>query len=131
MAINYATLALVAQSLIEANGKTLTISVTSTVPTNSTMPWRGANTADQVDVSVLGVIVPFHLPRQTEYTAEQDDIIRRGGQRALVACASTTTDLTTATLLVDSSTGLTWQIKGCKVLAPGPVNMIYEFWIQR
>lgn len=131
MAFDYNQMAVVANTLIAQFGKPLIISILSTVPANSSMPWRGSNTADQVDVTVQGVIVPFHLPRQTEYTAEQDDIIRRGGMRALVACLSTTIDLLTATILVDSGTNFTWQIKGSKVLAPGPVNLLYEFWIQR
>lgn len=130
--VDYNALALMSQQLLEANGKPLTIIIRSTLVINADQPWRGTNSATQIEVPVIGVVVPFHLQRLTEYTEELQEIIRRGGMRGLVAAKSTNgNDLQTAETLIDSSTGYKWNIRGLKVIQPGTVKLLYEFVLAR
>ena len=131
MPVDYNKMATIAKTLIEANGKTLTVIVRSTVVADVTKPWRGTDPADQTEVTVLGIVVPFRLQRISEYSEEVMELIRRGAMRGLIAALSTDVDLQTATTIIDSSTGYKWQVKGLKVLNPGPVKLLYEFILAR
>lgn len=131
MGIDYNRMAALAQTLIEANGKPLTVIIRSTLPTDATKPWRGTNIADQTVVTVTGIVVPFRLQRSSQYSEEINELIRRGAMRGLISALSTEMDLQTATTVIDSSTGYRWQVKGLKVLNPGPVKLLYEFILAR
>lgn len=126
MAINYTKLASIAQRLIESNGNSMTIVVRSSVPTDSSKPWRGTNQSDEVSVTVTGVILPFNLPKAGEYKAVEKELYRRGAASVYIAANSTTVDLKFATNLIDSSTGLTWQIQSIKQYNPGGISLLWE-----
>ena len=134
MAINYTAFRLLAERLINENGRSLTLQREDQVnPVDVAEPWRAADPAGAniVSLTVLGVFI--------EYEKEDFDgsLVRRGDKRVLVA-AKDTEDVRTGTeniLVEDFDTLLDgaeiWKIITVEVIEPGPLRVMYDLQVRK
>ena len=134
MALNYTAFRLLAERLINENGRTLTLQREDQVnPVVVAEPWRAADPAGAniVSLTVLGVF--------TEYEREDFDgsLVRRGDKRVLVA-AKDTDDVRTGTeninveefdTLLDD--GEVWKIITVEVIEPGSLRIMYDLQVRK
>jgi hypothetical protein len=78
MAIDYESLAEVAERLVTENGRSLTLIKTSSVPTDSAKPWLGTSTS-ATETPCTGVVIPESTRRVS------GDSTRRRRARAYIA----------------------------------------------
>ncbi len=128
MALDYAALAAMAQSLITGNGRTVTLRKLDQVVADPAKPWRGPSQASPSPTNLLNVpaaIVGYH-ERDVD-----NDIVRRGDKKALIASSDVKTgqDLAEYDQLVDGSD--TWKIVGVRTIEPGDTKLIYILQLRR
>jgi len=130
MAINYPKMAAIADKLIKANGKLVTLKRQSHTPADSSKPWRGSGgptvtTDDGDSMTAMAVIIP---------NDEMDDkeAMRRGVATAYLAPSTlldgsppALEDLVTFNTL-DDNEGYHWHIHGVKIINPGAIRVLYE-----
>lgn len=120
---DFAKLAVTAQRLITANGRTVTVRKHGSTPTDSAKPWRGQRTPVTTEVTGAGCFVP-------ESMVENPDGVKRQGEYLLFAAADDDdNDLRTFDSIVDG--GQVWKIVKATLLAPGSIRVIYEFEVER
>lgn len=130
MALDYVKLAAIADALIKANGKLVTLKSQSHIPADNTKPWRGSGgptvtTGDGHSIDAMAVIIP---------NDELDDkeAMRRGDAVAYIA-PSTLVDGSPPTMAdlvafntLDDNEGYHWHIHGVKIINPGAIRVLYE-----
>lgn len=122
--IDYAELATVAEELIGANGRSVTLRDQTAAPADSDAPWRGPGDSDPDDVSAIAVVIP------TELVDTDDQLVGRGEQTAYVAASEELGDLTRFDQLIESD-GTTWRIEEAQTLRPGDLRLLYIFGLSR
>jgi hypothetical protein len=132
MALDYNNFRLLAERLINENGRTLTLQREDQVnATDPAQPWRTAATTNQVTLDVLGVFIEF------EKEDFDGSLVRRGDKRVLVA-AKDTEDVRTGTenieiedfdTLLDD--GEVWKIITVEVIEPGPLKVAYDIQVRK
>jgi hypothetical protein len=118
MAIDYTKFATLAQTLINANGRTLTISLRPRAAADATKPWDGPNVAASTNINVLGVF------DKTEQTDKKGDLVRDGIMVAYVAAADTDPALVEQYDMLTDGTD-TWKIESVQIIAPGATRILY------
>jgi hypothetical protein len=130
--VNITNLRLVAEKLIEANGRTISLVRRDEVtPLDNTKPWRANTTTTQVTISVIGAFIDF----------DNDDldgtIIRRGQKRILISAKSaeeagvnSLTDIENYDRMVDSD-NTSWSVKQVSVIQPGLEKVAYDMRVSR
>ncbi len=130
MAFDYASFQSLAKTLIEANGRAVTLRKSSAVAFDPTKPWRGSadpatedspGTADQDDFG---------------YTEKNEDatLLKRGMKRCLVAETSLSpagTDISRFETLKDNTNDEVYSIVEVKVLEPGPSRILYDIIVSQ
>lgn len=125
MAINYASLALVAQTLLEENGRAATLIRLDTTPLDGAQPWRGTNFASAQEVEATAVFLNY------EAADVDGDLVQRGDQRAFVAQLSVEgVDLREFDLLRDDA-GLEWKIVNVDTVRPGGTTLVYKLQLRK
>lgn len=134
MALNYIAFRLLAERLINENGRSLTLQREDQFnPVDIAEPWRAADPAgaNVVSLVVLGVFI--------EYEKEDFDgsLVRRGDKRVLVA-AKDTDDVRTGTENIDVEDFDTildgteiWKIITVEVIEPGPLRVMYDIQVRK
>ena len=120
MAIDYAHLALVAQRLINDNGRSLTITLRSRAPADPTKPWNGPSLAANATttINVVGVI-----GMHEEYDPHPD-LVRSGDKQAYISALDTDPSLVEHFDILDDGDDR-WKIDKVDLIAPGPTRVIY------
>lgn len=130
--VNITSLRLVAERLIEANGRTISLVRRDEVtPLDPTKEWRANTTTTQVTISVIGAFIDF----------DSDDldgtIIRRGTKRVLVSAKSaeeagvnSLTDIENYDRLLDAD-NTSWSIDAVSVIQPGTEKVAYDVRVSR
>lgn len=132
MALDYVSFQNLAERLIEANGRTLSLVLRD--PGNLTdpaKPWRGSTEADEVTVVVTGVFIEF----------EKEDfdgtLVRRGDKRVLIAAKSVTDEGSSAANLkiedydhvLDAT--VRWKIITAELIEPGPLRIMFDLQVRQ
>lgn len=118
MAINYPRIALVAQRLIDQNGRSLTITLRGRTPSDPTKPWNGPADASSKTIVVTGVVVP------DSQTDPKGDLVRQGKRVAYIAALDTDPALVEEYDMLHDGAD-TWKIVSVDILAPGPIRLLY------
>jgi hypothetical protein len=135
LAIDYVKLAATAQRLIEANGRTVTITLeaSSQAVIDPTKPWRGnSRTALPADGGPVVLTPNAVISKYTDKNAPFDTV-KRGKKFALIAQNSVLDidnnpiDLRPFSLLLDSFDNTLYQITEVDTVAPGPIVIMYRF----
>lgn len=128
--VDYANMLLVAERLVEANGRTVTVTREDRTPADPAKPWEGqADPGTDSALALLAVLL--------EYDTDEVDgtVIERSDMRALVAAksaddaAGAAVDLTTYDHLDDGADH--WRIVGARKVKPGAVVLLYDLQLRR
>lgn len=130
--VNYANLKSLAERLIEANGRTLTlVRRDQGNPVNVAEPWRASTEAAEITIAVLGVF--------TEFEKEDFDgsLVRRGDKRVLIAEQSVVDNAGGASNLkiedydhiLDG--GVRWKILSVELIQPGPTRIFFDVHVRQ
>lgn len=122
--VDYAKLSTVAETLIEENGRTITLIKRSRTVSDATKPWRGVSATNAVELSLKGVFDNYK---------EQDidgDLIRRGDQMLLIAHNDVSSnEIETFDEVTDGTD--TWKIISVKLIKPGNTRIYYELGLRK
>lgn len=130
--VDITALRLVAEKLIEANGRTISLVRRDEVtPIDPAKSWRGNTTTTQVTISVIGAFIDF----------DSDDldgtIIRRGTKRVLISAKSaeeagvnSLTDIENYDRLLDAD-NTSWSVDAVSVIQPGTQKVAYDVRVSR
>jgi glycine/D-amino acid oxidase-like deaminating enzyme len=130
--VNIANLRLVAEKLIEANGRTISLVRKDEVtPIDPAKPWRANTTTTQVTISVIGAFIDF------DHDDTEGTIIRRGEKRILIAAKSaeeadvnSLTDIENYDRVIDADNTV-WSIRQVSVIQPGLEKVAYDMRVGR
>lgn len=132
MAFNYVSFQNLAERLIEANGRTLSlVRRDQGNPIDPAKPWRGSTEADEITVVVKGVF--------TEFEKEDFDgtLVRRGDKRVLVAAKSVTDEGgNAANLKIEDydhilDDGVRWKIMRAELIEPGNLRIMFDLQVRQ
>lgn len=129
MALDYANFQLLAERLINENGRSLTlVRRDQGNPVSPTEPWRASTDASEISFPVLGVFI--------EYEKEDVDgtLVKRGDKRLLVA-AKDIEDTAPANENVEDydevvDGGESWRIMDVNVIEPGATRILYDIQVR-
>lgn len=124
--VNYVKAAQKAKTLIEANGRTVTLYRKNQTPADAAKPWRSpAATVNVVVASPKAVFYPI------EEKDEEGGLMRRGEQKMMIAHDSIdpATDLTDLDHVSDN--GVIYKVVQACPIKPGDVMIAYEFILKR
>lgn len=132
MSTDYTELAVLAQALIDENGRLITFNRYKQAPADVAKPWRGPGdptTVPGATDEVRGVFVGVN--RSTpgmglDFISE--DVLKRAEQCCLVG-PTVGYDLTTANEVVDG--GVHWKVEFVEVLKPGDTVLLYAVGLKR
>lgn len=135
MAINYVKLAATALKLINANGRSVSLSVSSRTPTDPTMPWRGTD-GTATTITVKAVIYPFDFAEVASGGSKEaysrdliHDNVRRGDMQAIVAASAIVgIDPLKADYMLDGT--ITWHVINVAAIQPGDTAVAYTFHLR-
>ncbi len=130
--VDYLSFQLLAERLIEANGRTLSlVRRDQDNPTDPAKPWRGSTEANEITVVVKGVF--------TEFEREDFDgtLVRRGDKRVLIAAKSVTDEGGgAANLKIEDydhilDGGVRWKIMKAELIEPGPLRIMFDLQVRQ
>ncbi len=124
MAIDYTALSATAQTLVEENGRDVTLVKKSEVPLNPTQPWRG-NTITEVTQLIKAVM--------TDYEREDidGDLIRKGDQLAVVAEQSAPGIAFEDYEILRDDEDQEWRIIMVDKIRPGPTTVLFLIQLRK
>jgi len=126
---NFTKLAATAKRLIDANGRTVTITKQGSVPANSNQPWRGQNSTIAGSVTGTAVFVSTE-PGSLGIQWLNPDNTKRGDQVAFFAANNDGgKELETYDTITDGDK--VWKIVRAQLLAPADTRLIYIFEVAR
>ena len=132
MALNYTKFRLLAERLIEANGRDISlVRRDQGNPTDPNKPWRGSTEADEIIVVVKGVF--------TEFEKEDFDgtLVRRGDKRVLIADKSVIDEGGgAANLKIEDydhilDGGTRWEIMKAELIEPGSTRILFDLHVRQ
>lgn len=132
MALDYTSFRLLAERLIEANGRSLSLVRRDQGNLiDPAKPWRGSTEAAEITVIVTGVFIEF----------EKEDfdgtLVRRGDKRVLIADKSVTDEGGSASNLFITDydhildAGVRWKIMKAELIEPGPVRIMFDIHVRQ
>lgn len=138
--VDYTKLAATAKRLIEANGRTVTLSKLNRDPADAAKPWRGPTTPPDEDegglsFDVLAAFVPASGSGMGKMLFDSEEsLAKRADQVALVATNSVTAagftaaDLEECDVVTDGST--VWKIVQIAHLQPSITSLIFALAVK-
>lgn len=120
---NYARLAATALRLINANGRSVTLTKRSQTPLDAAQPWRGNNPTGDVPVTLKGVF------SSDTADAETAEIIRRGNKVFLIAASATAADLRLYSKMTDSD-GTIFEVVKARLVKPGDTALLWKLEVK-
>lgn len=115
MGINYTELLAEVKTVIEENGRAMTLVKQNDTPDDADVPWKDL-TGSNTSTPFIGVVGTF------EWMEQGDSIVRRGDKKVL-AHADLGVDLDEYDQLIDGAT--TWNIIGMDKVSPGTKDLMY------
>jgi len=132
MALDYANFRLLAERLIEINGRDLTlVRRDQDNLVDPTEPWRASTEAAEITFVVKGIIIEF------EKEDFDGSLVRRGDKRIFIADKSVSDEGGTAANLkiedydhiLDGTTR--WTILKAELIEPGPTRIMYDIHVRQ
>ena len=130
--VDYASFRLLAERLIEENGRDLSlVRRDQGNPTDPAKPWRGSTEADEITVVVKGVVIGF----------EKEDfdgtLVRRGDKQILIADKSVIDEGGSASNLkiedydhvLDGD--VRWKILTAELIEPGDTRIMFDLHVRQ
>lgn len=125
--VDFTKIAALAERLIEANGRSVTVTQQGSIPVDATEPWRGQNSAPQ-DTAVGEAV--FVDSSNSGYGMLNIDNVKRGNKICLFAANNATgKNLEDFDTITDGSSA--WKIVRTEVLEPGATRILYMFEVSR
>lgn len=128
MAFSYTQIKATVKRLIEDRGRSFTLIIRDTTPSNASQPWRGpAEPGTDITLTAIGVNIPSIVKSffGTDYTDEEGRLIRRTGKSILFAEDSVSgIDMTLIDIILDGS--VKYKVDKINELAPGNTPILYE-----
>lgn len=129
--VDYASFRLLAERLIEANGRELTLVRRDQGNlTDPAKPWRGSTEADTITVVVKGVF--------TEFEKEDFDgtLVRRGDKRVLISDKSVSDESSALNLKIEDYDHILdgkvrWKIMKPELIEPGDTRIMYDIHVRQ
>jgi len=131
MALDYVSFRLLAERLIETNGRTLSlVRRDQGNPVDAAKPWRASTEAAEITVAILGVFIEF----------EKEDfdgtLVRRGDKRILVSDKSVTDTSSAANLKIEDydyvlDGTVRWKIITAETIEPSPLRIMYNLQVRQ
>lgn len=130
--VNYASFRLLAERLIEENGRDLSlIRRDQGNPVDPAKPWRDSTEAAEITVVVKGVVIEF------EKEDFDGSLVRRGDKRILIADKSVIDEGGSATNLkiedydhiLDGT--VRWKILDANVIEPGDTRIMFDLQVRQ
>ena len=133
-AVDYATLAETAKTLIEQNGRLITFNRFNQTPGDNAKPWLGpTDPRSSVDATatISGVFVPPSGAAALGLRTVDSDLLKRTAEIAIVAPGSVSPpfDLATANEVVDG--GVKKKVTFTETLKPGSTTVLYFVGVAR
>lgn len=124
---DFVALAATAKRLIDANGRTVTVTKQGSTPGDPTQPWRGQSTPVVSEVTGKAVFVD---PSTLGALFQNVDNVKRGEQIALFAASNDGGySLETFDTLTDGTA--VWKVEETKLLAPASTRLLYMLRVSR
>lgn len=132
MALNYTGFKLLAERLIEENGRALSlVRRDQGNPTDPNKPWRDSTEAAEITVVVKGVVIEF------EKKDFDGSLVRRGDKRILIADKSVIDEGGSATNLqiedydhiLDGT--VRWKILDADTIEPGDTRIMFDLHVRQ
>lgn len=132
MALNYTQLRQTAERLIEENGRSLTlVRKDQGNPSDPAKPWRGSTDADEISVTVIGVVIEF------EKDEVDGTLILREDKRVFISDKSVTDEGGSApnlqiedySDLIDGATR--YRIINPTTIEPGDQRIYYDMQVRQ
>ena len=130
MALDYANFRLLAERLINENGRSFTlIRKDQGNPTDPAMPWRSSTEVSEISFAVVGVFIEF------EKDEVDGTIVKRGDKRLLIA-AKDIDDQAPANTNVEDYDEITdgtvaYRIINAQVIEPGSLRIMYDLQVRQ
>ena len=130
--VDFASLKSLAERLIEANGRDLTLvrrDQGNLVDANQ--PWRGSTEVSEISFVVKGVFTEF------EKTDFDGSLVRRGDKRVLISDQSVLDESAGASNLKIEDydhildDGVRWKIISAETIQPGPTRIFYDIHVRQ
>lgn len=135
---NYVKLANTAKRLIEKSGRSITLYKRSDTPADVNKPWRGPTDATTAtppaqpptaSTTVKAVFVQAGSESELGQLIEALELVKRRGNRFLVAALSTNVDLRQYDVIQDGNQ--IYSIEVIRFLQPGDVALLYDIEVKR
>lgn len=132
MALDYANFRLLAERLIEANGRDISlVRRDQGNPVDPAKPWRGSTEADTATVVVKGIFIEF------EKEDFDGSLVRRGDKRVLIADKSVIDEggaipnlkIEDYDHILDGATR--WKIITAELIEPGPLRIMFDIQVRQ
>ena len=124
---DFVRMAAVAQRLIQANGRTVTIIRHGKNPQDTDQPWRGSS---EYPVATVTGIAAFVAASDLGYKVRDAENVKRADKVALFAAADDGGQpLEDFDVIQDGDA--VWHIVRCEVLQPGSTRLLYMFEVAR
>lgn len=130
MAIDYSNLRDVAERLIVANGRTVTLSKRDRAAADPAKPWEGpADPGTDITIDVTAVIVPF------DEEIIEGEIIKLGDQRAYVSAKNADLAAVGGSAAVQEfdtmiDNGMSWRIIKVRTIKPASIGILYDIQLR-
>lgn len=128
---DYARFVALAQRLIEANGREITVQKLDATPEEEAKPWNGPGepTVDEdEEVETYAVNLSHASTVDLGALGIDEDLLKRV-ERVLLVAANGTDELDTFQQILDGEE--TWGIDWVRTLKPGPTTILYVFGVKR
>jgi len=127
--VDYAALATIAETLIEANGRSVTVNKLGVTPGDAGKPWRGQSAPVQATVTGAAVFVTMSDAEFGLLVQNTDNVMRAEEVALFAANNDESNALEEFDQIVDGSA--TWKILRTQLLRPGSTRLLYMFEVAR
>ena len=130
MALDYANFRLLAERLINENGRSMTLTrKDQDNPTDPTKPWRTSTEVAEISFPVVGVFIDY------EKDEVDGTLILRGDKRVLVAAKDIDDQSPTNTKVEDYNSitdgTVVYRIINAQVIEPGDTRILYDLQVRQ
>lgn len=130
----HTNLAAVGRSLIDTNGRDITVIKLGQTPADSSKPWRGATNpraTPEASITLKGTFVELGDATRLGIIAEGSDILKRISKVVMALPTTETSDLEEFDEILDTEDSKRYGIEQVQRLKPGTVTMLYYFMLRR
>ena len=130
MALDYVSFRLLAERLINENGRSFTLTRKDQGnPETLSKPWRSSTKVAEISFAVVGVFVEF------EKDEVDGTLVKRGDKRLFIAAKDIDDQAPANTNIEDydeiTDGAIAYRIINAQVIEPGPTRIMYELQVRQ